>query len=1216
VLYYKRNGNILKYPPTEVGGFGVLKFKQKVSMNTEILLNSIKSAREYEELISALAELKARGDTLPLLVNGISGGAYFALSYSLISHIKKEYGKTVLFLVAEQREANRLNDFLIKSGLNTVFYPFRDFNFYDMTSSRELEHERLRALCGVYDSSLDAVVTTPDALLQYTMPRAHLMKRTFKVNKSTLIDIGELSLKLIDTGYQLTELVESPGQFAVRGGIIDIFPTGSGDFFLNGEKRENMPIRIELFGDEIDRMGIFDPLTQRMCESVESFSITPSKEIIVNEEGKDEILTIIDTLLDNCENESSKAELMRERFSLTNGIASSFFDKFISLIYPERECLLDYFSDTPCAIFSDIASIRAKAESSLDLSCENGRSLIESGLISSEYASFMGDISQIERFYEKNQIVFLDKYAISYRGKCGGVFDFKVKSLNPRDGSINFAIDELKSLVSDGYACVLVCRTETELKGAVKALNEYSVPAFSYKDGDRPMPGTVCAICDYFPDGYELPLSKFALAVLSSRTDKLNVKTKKTRKFAKNAGERILSYADLNEGDYVVHASYGIGRYTGIKNLCALGAYRDYITIEYAGTDKLFLPVDQLDMVSKYIGTKGEDGQVKLSKMGGAEWKKATAKTKAAVKDMAKELIDLYARRQRINGFAFMPDGILEREFDSSFEFDETDCQRDAIDEIKADMEKPCPMDRVLCGDVGYGKTEVALRAAMKAVANNKQVAILVPTTILCMQHYQTALSRFAGTGVNIEMISRFVTPSNQARILRKLRRGDVDIIIGTHKLLGGSVEFKDLGLLIIDEEQRFGVAQKEKIKKLCPDVDVLSLSATPIPRTLSMAIGGIRDMSVLDEAPGGRQGVQSYVLEYNENILNDAIRRELHRGGQVFYLYNNVEYVYRIADRLKNAFPDARIRVAHGQMDREDIENIWADLVKGEIDILVSTTIIETGIDIPNANTLIIENADKMGLSQLHQIRGRVGRSHRRAYAYFTFRQGKALSEIAQKRLDAIRDFAEFGAGFKIAMRDLEIRGAGNLLGAAQHGHMEAVGYDLYVKLLNEAVLEEKGEKLPEKFESVISLSSDAFLPESYIRSSAQRMEIYKKIAHIEKDDDYRDIVEELTDRFGKIPKAAMTLIQTALVKSYASAARIKRIEQMKDQIRFYPDKIDLGTLYLMSKVDASKIKIMGVGKNPYICLMTRSGDHLLTGAKELLISYIEKSKESGVTL
>ncbi|MBQ8392291.1 MAG: transcription-repair coupling factor [Clostridia bacterium] len=1181
-------------------------------MNTKILLEPIQDTQEYKSLISTLSTQKTKGKILPLLVNGIGDGPAFALSYSLISHIKTEYKKTVLYLVPEQRTANRLNDFFVRSGLNTAFYPYRDLNFYDMTSSRELEYDRLRVLCGVIDSSLDAVVTTPDALLQYTMPRSELSSRTFRIDRGGELNITELTKKLIDTGYQLSELVESAGQFAVRGGIIDIYPTGNGDFYLNGEKRENLPIRIELFGDEIDRMGVFDPITQRMSENVDTCLITPSKEIIADGEQVKRMTEIIDSLLDSCTNESAKAELMRERFSLVHGTSLAFQDKFISLIYPQCECLLDYFTDTPCAIFSDMASLKQKARNAYELSCENSLSLVESGLVTKEYSDYMAPPERIEDFPSCEQVILTDRYTVGYSGRCGGIFDFKIKTLSLRDGSLNFAIDELKGLTSVGYSCVLVCRTETEQRGSIKALNEYSVPAFAYKDGDSVMSGAVCVICDSFPDGYELTQTKFACLVLSSKTDKLTVKTKKTKKFSKNAGEKILSYADLNVGDYVVHASYGIGRYMGIKNMCALGAYRDYIAIEYAGTDKLFLPVDQLNMVSKYIGAKSDNGEVKLSRMGGADWKRATAKTKTAVKDMAKELIDLYARRQRINGFSFMPDGLLEREFDSSFEFDETDCQREAIDEIKADMEKPCPMDRVLCGDVGYGKTEVALRAAMKAVANNKQVAILVPTTILCMQHYQTALARFAGTGVNIEMISRFVTPSRQSVILRKLRRGDVDIIIGTHKLLGGGVEFKDLGLLIVDEEQRFGVAQKEKIKKLCPDVDVLSLSATPIPRTLSMAIGGIRDMSVLDEAPGGRQGVQSYVLEYDENILNDAIRRELYRGGQIFYLYNNVEYIYRVADRLNKAFPDARIRVAHGQMDREDIENIWADLVKGEVDILVSTTIIETGIDIPNANTLIIENADKMGLSQLHQIRGRVGRSHRRAYAYFTFRQGKALSEIAQKRLDAIRDFAEFGAGFKIAMRDLEIRGAGNLLGAAQHGHMEAVGYDLYVKLLNEAVLEEKGIKPPERFESVITLSSDAFLPEGYIRSSAQRMDIYKKIAHIENEEDARDIEAELTDRFGKIPKSAMTLIQTALVKSYASMARMKKVEQMRDQIRFFPDRIDLGVLYLMSKVDATKIKIMGVGKNPYICLMTKSGDHLLTGAKELLNAYINIVKES----
>ncbi len=1180
-------------------------------MNKDALLAPIQETEEYKRLISLIED----GSPAPISVSGLGDGASFALGHCLISHLKKRFGGTALYILPEQRDANRLNDFFLKSGLNTAFYPYRDLNFYDMTASRETEHERLRILCSVLNSSLDAVITTPDALLQYTVPRRAISDNTFAIRTDSSVDIRELSLKLMASGYQQSELTESPGQFSVRGGIMDIYPTGGAEILVNGEKRQTLPVRMELFGDEVDRMGVFDPITQRMTESISSFTVTPSKEISPTKEQGMELLTIIDTLLDISPSENTKTELLRERFSLVNGISSSFLDRFISYIYPEKECLLDYFRETPCPIIFDFTKITEKADTSYELVCSEAEELIQSGLVPSEYAEYSASPEKLKEFIKYRSAILCDRYIMSHGADACRSIQFNQRALTVRDGSLNFAVEKLKELTSMGYSCVLVCRTESELRGAVKELNEYSVPAFIHRDGDNLRRGAVLGIWDSFPEGYELPDSKFAALVLSSAEERVRSRSKKQKRIAKNAGERILSYADLNVGDYVVHASYGIGRYTGIKNMCAMGAYRDYITIEYAGTDKLYLPVDQLDMVSKYIGATNDDGEVRLSKMGGAEWKRATSKAKTAVRDMARELIELYARRQRSDGFAFLPDGILEREFDSSFEHEETDCQIEAIEEIKADMEKPCPMDRVLCGDVGYGKTEVALRAAMKAVANGKQVAILVPTTILCMQHYQTALSRFAGTGVNIEMLSRFVTPSRQSLILRKLRRGDVDIIIGTHKLLSGSVEFKDLGLLIVDEEQRFGVAQKEKIKKLTPHVDVLSLSATPIPRTLSMAIGGIRDMSVLDESPGGRQGVQSYVLEYDEGIINSAIRRELHRGGQVFYLFNNVDYIYRIADRLNKAFPDARIRVAHGQMDREDIENIWAELVKGEIDILVSTTIIETGIDIPNANTLIIENADRMGLSQLHQIRGRVGRSHRRAYAYFTFRKGKALSEIAQKRLDAIRDFAEFGAGFKIAMRDLEIRGAGNLLGASQHGHMEAIGYDMYVRLLNEAVIEEKGGCVAEKFESTVTLSSDAFLPETYIRSSAQRMDIYKKIAHIESDEDARDIIAELTDRYGKIPKSALTLISCALVKSYAQRARIKKVEQMRDQIRFYPDKIDLGLLYQMSRVDKDRIRIMGMGnKSPFIALMTKSGDHLLSGAKELLTVYIEKAKEAGI--
>jgi len=592
----------------------------------------------------------------------------------------------------------------------------------------------------------------------------------------------------------------------------------------------------------------------------------------------------------------------------------------------------------------------------------------------------------------------------------------------------------------------------------------------------------------------------------------------------------------------------------GIENLSVGGVSRDYILINYAGTDKLYLPTDQLDLVSKYIGASASD-TVKLSKMGGAEWKNAKAKAKKASQEMAKELIELYARRKRTKGITFDPDSDMTAEFADSFPYEETEGQLQAVEDISNDMEKPYPMDRLLCGDVGYGKTEVALRAAFKAVTSGYQVAILVPTTILALQHYQTLLSRMRNFPVSVDMVSRFRTKKQQEATLRKLKRGELDIIVGTHRLISDDVQFSSLGLLVIDEEQRFGVAQKEKLKKLATNADVLTLTATPIPRTLNMAMGGIVDMSVLEEAPGMRTPVQTYVMEYDEGIIGEALRRELRRGGQTFYLINNIEKLYQTASRLEKMIPEAQIAVAHGQMEREQLEEIWASLVRGEIDILVSTTIIETGVDVPNANTLIIENADRYGLSQLHQIRGRVGRSTRRAYAYFTYQPNKSLSDVAEKRLVAIKEYAAFGAGFRIALRDLEIRGAGNLLGAEQHGHLDAVGYDMYIKLLNEAVLEEKGETTAPPKECSVEVKLDAYLAKNYITSGAQRMEMYKKIARISTEADYEDLIDELCDRFGEPPRAAVNLCRIAWLRGTAIEAGMKKIVQNDDSVRLVPE-------------------------------------------------------------
>ena len=1161
-------------------------------MNKEIL-QGIKNTSTYERLIGRFKELISIDKKLPLLVDGVSEGALYSLLYSLGNDIRMLTKSPTLIIVGEERKANKLNEFLKKTGLKCEFYPVRDLNFYDITASHELEYERLKVLSGVLFNTVDVVISTPDALLQYTMPKKRLEKSTLYIDKKTSLDISSFVPRLLDMGYTYCDTVESAGQFSVRGGILDIFPTNC-DFRINGEEgRESAPVRIELFGDEIDRMAIFDIMSQRMIEKIDSFIITPSKEIVPSKDDVASIREELCQLLATAKNGDSIKELKKEISAIDGEIPLTFLDKFISSIYSEKECLLDYFSKESTVIVCDSATVSRKATESEKSNCELIKGLIEASLISSKYADFSAPVSKFDDFYKNHQCINIDTFIMSRTSEQGGLYNFATKGITFANNTIAVLFEELEYFIKNKYRVSLICQTVPEARSTVKALNDVSIPAFFAENTTygNIQSGTVAVYCDSYPEGYEIPSSKFALAVLSSKRADVKKKALRNKKFAKNAGEKIMSHTDLNVGDYVVHASYGIGRFMGIENMYIMGAHRDYIAIQYAGSDKLFLPVDQLDMVAKYIGTKSADGEVKLSKMGGTEWKKSTAKAKTAAKEMAKELIDLYARRTRIDGFSFQPDGIMEREFDSAFEFEETDSQLEAIADIKADMERPYPMDRVLCGDVGYGKTEVALRAAMKCIANNKQVAILVPTTILAMQHYQTALARFAGTGVNIGMISRFRTSKDQAETLRRLRRGDLDIIIGTHKLLGGKVEFKDLGLLIVDEEQRFGVAQKEKIKKAVPDVDVLSLSATPIPRTLSMAMGGIRDMSVLDEAPEGRVGVQSYVLEYDENILNDAIRRELHRGGQVFYLYNDVNKIYQIMARIKTEFPEARVACAHGQMDREDIEDIWHALVTGDIDILISTTIIETGIDIPNANTLIIENADKMGLSQLHQIRGRVGRSHRRAYAFFTYRKGEVLSPVAEKRLSAIRDFAEFGAGFKIAMRDLEIRGAGNLLGAEQHGHLDSVGYDLYVRLLNEAVLEEKGQIIEPKLETKINLSCDAYLPKNYVPSSAQRMEMYKKIAHIENEADYNDIVTELTDRFGALPIEARNLVSASIVKAYAQSADIKKVDQLKGEVRLFPNIISMPALLELSSFDRKNVLISGVGKTPYICVKTDTG-------------------------
>ncbi|MBR0302737.1 MAG: transcription-repair coupling factor, partial [Clostridia bacterium] len=856
--------------------------------------------------------------------------------------------------------------------------------------------------------------------------------------------------------------------------------------------------------------------------------IPPVREILISDAAKEKMRRAIKKAAASAKDRIVKDALAKELSDLDNSALIDFGDKYISLIYDEPTCLVSYFDGVICV--RDSVNCRERLAAACALQDETVKDMILSGEIDGKAAS-IGRLSEWSVLTDKMKTVpsfFADVFSRSYPDVAiGSIFDFSSQSKTPYSSNVSNLLEDLKAYRDGGYMCTVVCGSEAEEKNLFKILFDAGMsPVIADRERKTSLDGAdiggvfsskktagqpVALLYGHIPCGFDFPRARTALFDFSSESVAKRALSRSAARRRKNKNAReIMSYHDLTPGDFIVHDSYGIGLYEGIENLTIDGVSRDYVHIKYAGSDKLFLPVDQLDMVSKYVGNTDGAG-VKLSKMGGADWNRSKSRAKSAAKDMARELIELYAKRRRTPGIAFDPDDAMSADFAEAFEYEETDSQMSAIADVTRDMEQHYPMDRIICGDVGYGKTEVAMRAAFKAASSGYQVAVLVPTTILAYQHYQTFSARFRGFPVTIDMISRFRSPAERARSLRKLKRGETDIIIGTHRLISKDVEFSRLGLIIVDEEQRFGVAQKEKLKTLAIGADVLTLSATPIPRTLNMAMGGILDMSLLDDVPGLRSPVQTYVLEHDDEILAEAMRRELRRGGQVFYLHNRIETIYAVADRIAKALPDARVAVGHGRLERTEIEDIWASLVRGDVDVLVSTTIIETGVDVPNANTLIIDNADRYGLSQLHQIRGRVGRSSRKAYAYFTYPRSKLLSEVAEMRLRAVKEYASFGAGFKIAMRDMEIRGAGNLLGAEQHGHIDSVGYDMYLKLLNEAVLEEEGKSPEVKRECAVSLKVDAFIPKNYVTDPGQRMEMYKKIARIKEEADLSDVTDEM---------------------------------------------------------------------------------------------------------
>lgn len=1188
-----------------------------------ILTDTIRADSEYSQLLSVLKK-NFTDKPLPALAGGLCPGAADALCLALIEDTEKVRKLPALIVCAEEKECVRLRNTFSKFGKRAAFYNSRDLNFHNISASHEYEHERLEVLSGILGGAYDVVLTTPDTALGFTMPVQMLRDNTVSLDYDTRIEPEALAQRLVDAGYVRVEMVDGSGQFARRGGIVDLYPPFCRVLASDRtEYKGSYAVRIEFFDDEIDRMGIFDVDTQRLLISIEKLTFAPSREIIVDDEAREHILRAVNSQIKVCHDDRSEEELRGERASLTAKDSEiNFADKYISLVYPEKQTLLDYFNERSLVLIRNSGAVKDRLKADVWHKNQAIIDLIESGLLSSRLAEYSKPASDFEAFCDRHVTLHVDSLAYGVSDKrLSGMFGFRTRQPVVYADNYNLLCEDIVAYMRGGYRVIVMAENETSAKNLCEILQEADFKAVvESREHDRSVseiPKNVIYIkwreCLF---GYELISPRIAVVTTNTdaRTGSLNAPAKSGRSRKKRRdGKAILSYAELNEGDIVVHETYGIGRYLGIEKLTIEGVTREYINIQYAGTDRLCMPVEKLDLVSKYIGAHSDDGLVKLSKMGGENWKKATARAKGAVKEMAKELIKLYAERMRKPGYAFAPDDEMQRSFEEAFDYDETDCQADAISDIKQDMMRSVPMDRLLCGDVGYGKTEVAFRAAYKAVLSGKQVAILVPTTILALQHYQTAVSRMRNFAVNVDMISRFRTPKQQEQTLRRLARGDVDIIIGTHKLLGKEVQFRDLGLLIVDEEQRFGVAQKEKLKQMATNIDVLTLTATPIPRTLNMAMGGIRDMSILDEAPGDRLPVQTYVLEYDDVIIIEAIKRELRRGGQVFFLHNFVESIDSVAASLARDIPEAKIAVAHGKMDKEQLEDIWSKMLTGEIDILVSTTIIETGIDIPNANTLIVNRADRLGLSQLHQLRGRVGRSSRRAYAYFTFPKDKSVSEIAQKRLEAVREYTEFGAGFRIALRDMEIRGAGNLLGAEQHGHLDAIGYDLYIKLLSDAVLEEKGEVKVEKKDCVVSFNYDAFIPDKYVKYPSQRMALYKRIALIQNEYDMDDIADELLDRFGELPNSVENLLRIALIRARAIELSIKQITQMGNEVRMYIDDFDMDVWSVMSQLAGNRLRVvMGQMGETYIVFRLKPGENATSLINKLFEKYIETVQKS----
>ena len=1108
------------------------------------LIQELENIQKFKEYISDV-----KNKISPIELSGLADVG----KVQIISATREVVKRPILIITYNEIKAKKMLEDLKYFMKNIDYFPRREIVAYDYeVESKDIPYERIEVLNKIKENKTDIVITTVEALMQKMISKELLYKYVIQFKIGDTYDLETIKQNLILLGYERNDLVENKGQFSIRGGIVDIGLS------------EKQGIRIEFWGDEVDSIRYFNIASQRSTEMVQEVLIKPAHEFIV--ENIEDVCKKIEQKY----NEQSDIEMIR------NGSYISKIDKYFNEFYEEQNTILDYINKNYIIFIDENSKIEARKNNIILDNNNLIKSLIEKEKFIPETIK---NISGFEYDLKNMQTIYLqesDLYTHQNR------YEFRYRTINFIKAKIDIVIANIKTYINDNKKIIILGGTQNTCKKILNLLNDRQIPHKYAEKIENVKNGEVIVTLGSISSGFECYDLKLVVINMSEGLEQV-AKRKKSSNAFKEAQKVV--YADLKPGDYVVHKSHGIGEFIGINTITADKVTKDYIKIKYKDEDILYVPTSSLDTVRKYIGTG--DKEPRLNRLGSKEWENTKNRVKNNLREVAKDLIELYAKRQKMQGFAFSKDNEWQKQFEDEFPYQETDDQLRCIEEAKKDMEQAKPMDRLLCGDVGYGKTEVAIRLAFKAVMDQKQVAYLVPTTVLANQQYEEFKTRMSEFAINVELLNRFRTTKEQENVIKKLKLGEIDIVIGTHRILSKDVEFKDLGLLIIDEEHRFGVQDKEKIKQLKNSVDVLTMTATPIPRTLHMSILGIRDMSVIYEPPQNRRPVQTYVLEYDDEVVKEAITREIERNGQVFYLYNKVEGIEKQSNEVSKLVPEAKVGFAHGKMTGKELEQIMMDFIQKKIDVLVCTTILESGIDIPNANTIIVENADRLGLAQLYQIRGRVGRSDRQAYAYITYKREKLLSEVADKRLKAIKEFTEFGSGFKIAMRDLEIRGAGSLLGEIQHGHMEQVGYDTYCRLLDEVVKEMKGIEVKEEQDIQLDIDVSSYIPDNFIESNSQKIEIYQNIALCRTEEDIQNVIDEIIDRYGHMPEELENLIEIARIKNLCKEANVLKISQRKDKVVFYFDKSKFNPEIVdkLIKKYSSNIRF-STGVEPYITL------------------------------